>query len=131
MLLRALTVWLLLMFAAIANGGVRNALLAPRLSDTAAHAVSTVMLCVWIALVTWASIGWMRPPTVRAAAGIGILWLCLTLAFEFLAGHYVFGQSWDRLLADYNLAQGRIWPLVLVTTAAAPVWAARRLTSRR
>jgi hypothetical protein len=53
------------------------------------------------------------------------LWLGLTLAFEFLAGHYLFRQSWDRLLADYNVARGRIWPLVLVVTAAAPFWAAR------
>ena len=44
-------------------------------------------------------------------------------AFELLAGHYLFGNSWGRLLEDYNLLRGRIWVLVLVTTAVAPVLA--------
>jgi hypothetical protein len=43
------------------------------------------------------------------------------VAFEFLAGHYWFHASWSALFADYNLAQGRIWILVLVTTLLAPV----------
>ena len=45
----------------------------------------------------------------------------LTLAFEFLAGHFLFRNTWERLLADYNLAQGRVWILVLVTTLVTPV----------
>jgi hypothetical protein len=49
------------------------------------------------------------------------VWLLLTVAFEFLAGHYLFGHAWDRLLADYNLAGGRIWVLVLATTMFAPL----------
>ena len=52
---------------------------------------------------------------------IGAGWVVLTLAFEFLAGHYLFANSWERLLADYNVAQGRIWILVLITTLLAPV----------
>ena len=45
----------------------------------------------------------------------------LTLAVEFLAGHFLFRNTWERLLADYNLAQGRVWILVLVTTLVTPV----------
>ena len=45
----------------------------------------------------------------------------LTLAFEFLAGHYLFGNSWERLLADYDVARGRIWPLVLIVTFVTPL----------
>jgi len=56
---------------------------------------------------------------------IGVLWLVLTLAFEFLAGHYVFGNPWSRLWTDYDVLRGRIWILVLVTTLVAPVIAAR------
>ena len=37
------------------------------------------------------------------------LWLGMTLAFEFLFGHYIAGKSWSLLLADYNLAAGRLW----------------------
>jgi len=40
----------------------------------------------------------------------------LTVAFEFLAGHYVFGTPWHQLVADYNIFRGRIWVLVLITS---------------
>jgi hypothetical protein len=49
----------------------------------------------------------------------------MTVAFEFLAGHYIFGSPWDRLLEDYNLFGGRIWLLVLATSAFAPLIMAR------
>lgn len=49
--------------------------------------------------------------------------MILTLGFEFLAGHYLFGSSWEKLLADYNVARGRIWLLIPIVTLLAPVWA--------
>jgi hypothetical protein len=42
-----------------------------------------------------------------------------------LAGHYVLGAPWPRLLADYDVIHGRIWILVLITTVTAPAIAAR------
>jgi hypothetical protein len=47
--------------------------------------------------------------------------LGLTVGFEFLAGHYLFGNPWRRLLEDYNVVRGRVWMLVLLTTALAPL----------
>jgi len=44
----------------------------------------------------------------------------MTVAFEFLFGHYVMGHSWHRLLQDYDLHQGRVWVLVLAWTAFGP-----------
>ena len=52
-------------------------------------------------------------------------WVALTLAFEFLAGHYLFHNPWDKLLADYDVWHGRIWPLVPIVTLLAPVIAYR------
>jgi hypothetical protein len=79
--------------------------------------------------LSWLTIGWIRTVSARDAWTVGSVWLSLTLAFEFLAGHYVFGHPWRRLLADYDVSRGRIWVLVLVTTVVAPVVtaAARRL----
>jgi hypothetical protein len=56
---------------------------------------------------------------------IGMLWLALTLAFEFLVGHYVFRKPWTELIQDYDITRGRIWPLVLVMVLFAPLWTAR------
>jgi hypothetical protein len=60
---------------------------------------------------------------VRDAFLVGLLWVVLTVAFEFLAGHYIFGNSWETLLADYNVFRGRVWLLVLLTNLLAPLLA--------
>jgi hypothetical protein len=52
---------------------------------------------------------------------VGLGWMGLTLAFEFLAGHFLFKKRWSVLFADYNLADGRIWILVLVVLLLTPV----------
>ncbi len=51
---------------------------------------------------------------------MGLIWLLLTIFFEFIAGHYIFGNPWDRIVGDYNILKGRIWSLVLLTTFLAP-----------
>ena len=56
---------------------------------------------------------------------IGATWLVMTLAFEFVAGHYLFHTPWTTLLADYNVFPGRLWILVLAATIAAPALAYR------
>jgi hypothetical protein len=123
MLLRAILIWLGILILASLNGAVRDLLVAPRFGDLMARAISTVILCVLIALVTWWSIGWIRPLTSRAALEIGIVWLVLTLTFEFGFGHFVSGKPWAELLADYDVQRGRIWVLVLIATLLAPLWA--------
>jgi len=45
----------------------------------------------------------------------------LTVAFEFLFGHFVMGNPWEALLHDYNLVAGRVWVLVLTWIAVAPI----------
>ncbi|MCA8941101.1 MAG: hypothetical protein KDB80_00960 [Planctomycetes bacterium] len=125
MLARAIAVWLALMLVAILNGFLREALLIPWLGERAAHVASTLILCSLILFVAWLSIRWIRPRSHGEAWTVGLTWLLLTLAFEFLAGHYVFGYPWQRLLADYDLSRGRIWPLVLVASFAAPALAVR------
>ncbi len=117
--------WGVLLMLAVLNGGVRDTWLSPWLGDTAGRALSSVLLSGLIFLVTWRTIGWIGPATAREALGIGALWLALTLAFEFGAGHYGFGKSWSALLADYDLRRGRIWVAVLVVTFLAPLWTAR------
>ncbi len=123
---RALVIWCAIVPMAIANGAVRDLLIVPQIGPDLGHVISTVALCLAILLLTSMTIWWIRPPRADDAVRIGALWLVLTLAFEFLAGHFLFGTSWRRLFADYNVAQGRVWILVPLTTAVAP-WLAARL----
>jgi hypothetical protein len=122
---RAFGVWLLIVLVAVMNGGLREAWITPRTGAAAGHAISSVLLCAAIMMLSWLTIEWMRPMTRRDVWSVGAFWVALTLAFEFLVGHYVFGTPWHQLRADYNIFQGRIWVLVLITTAIAPWLAAR------
>jgi hypothetical protein len=125
MAIRALAVWFLLLILAVLNGGVRDRWLSPRLGDTVGRAISTLLLSGLILLATWGTIGWIRPGSSAHALRVGALWLGLTLAFEFLVGHYGFGRPWPELLADYDVRNGRIWIVVLIATLLAPWLTAR------
>jgi hypothetical protein len=52
---------------------------------------------------------------------VGCFWVGLTILFEFVFGHYVLKTSWEVLLADYRIWQGRLWSLVLISEAISPV----------
>jgi hypothetical protein len=120
MVIRTVLIWCALLVIASINGAAREALLIPRIGDVLGRAVSTLALSVFIIILTWISIAWITPRSVPQAWAVGVIWVALTLAFEFLAGHYLFHHPWSRLLEDYNVLRGRIWILVLVTTLVSP-----------
>jgi hypothetical protein len=123
-LLRAVVVWLAILVLASLNGALRDLVVAPRIGDTAARAISTVILCGLILLVTWYTIRWIGPRSPRQALGVGAFWLVLTLCFEFGAGRLA-GKPWSVILADYDVMRGRIWVLVPLVTFIAPWWVGR------
>jgi hypothetical protein len=126
MLLRAIAVWFGLVMLASLNGVFREVVMTPRLGEPLAQAVSSILLCGLVLLVTWFTLGWIHPQSSRDALVVGSLWVALTLAFEFLVGHYVQHQPWATLLADYDVRRGRIGMIVvLIVTFAAPLWLGR------
>jgi hypothetical protein len=120
MLLRAVLAWVGILVLAILNGGLRQGFLIPGLGESVGRILSPILLALLVAGAAWIAVPWIRPGTGREAWLVGVLWLVLTLAFEFLAGHYLFGNSWERLLAEYDVARGRLWILVPITTLVAP-----------
>jgi hypothetical protein len=124
---RSLVVWLLMLGGASVNGALRETLLIPTTGVLAGRAISTLILSLLVVLLTYLTIRWICPRSSREAWSIGGLWVALTLGFEFLGGHFLFGNSWSQLLEEYNVLQGRIWVLVLITIAIAPALCARSL----
>ena len=114
-----------MLVVASVNGAIREALLIPAIGVIPGRAISTVALCVLVLLLTWLTIRWIGPRSNGDAWIVGGLWVALTLAFEFLAGHFLFGDPWSQLLEEYDVFRGRIWILVLVTIAIAPRLCAR------
>jgi hypothetical protein len=120
LVVRGLAVWFLILLGATANGAVRQAWLVPWLGDAWGHVVSTVLLSLLIFAFGWMLSGWLDVVSAAESWLVGGVWLVLTVAFEVLAGHFLFGAPWSQLLADYDLARGRVWVLVLLTTLLTP-----------
>jgi len=121
MIARYLLVWFLLAIVGVANGVIRQTTYGKTVSDLAAHQISTVIAILATGTVVWLVHRIWAIESASQAWSIGLLWLLMTVVFEFGFGHYVAGHSWGRLLADYNLLQGRVWSLFLVWVTVLPV----------
>ena len=129
MIARYLLFWPALAVIAIINGTLRQFAYGPHMAELAAHQLSTVTGMLLTGLAVWALHRAWPIGSPRAAWIIGAGWLLMTVTFEFGFGHYVAGHSWSRLLADYDLADGRVWPLFLAWIALLP-YLAWRLADR-
>jgi len=119
-------VWLLFIIPAILNGIARG-LYAPYTGELLAHQISSVIFSTIIFAGTYVFLKYTGVSgTSLQFIYVGLMWLFLTISFEFLFGHFVIGHSWEKLLHDYNIFEGRIWLLVLVVTATSP-WLANRI----
>lgn len=122
--LRTLAVWFLILLGAIANGGLREAVLLPRLGTTLAFLLSGVLLALLILAITLGCVRWLSVRNPAQALRTGAFWLLLTLCFEFGFG-LVQGKPWPELLQAYTFQDGNLWPLVLLVTLFAPLIALR------
>lgn len=108
-----------MLLIAIGNGTLRDLGYKKYVGDLAAHQISTVTLILFFALYIHYIIQRFPPDSATQAIFIGLLWVIMTLAFEFGFGRWR-GNSWEKLLADYNLLQGRVWVLIPIWVAIAP-----------
>jgi hypothetical protein len=120
MILKYAALWLPLPILGIINGIARGALYGRFVSELAAHQISTATLIVLSGIYIWFIGGRWRIESSGQAIAVGVIWLALTVAFEFLFGHYIMGHPWSRLLHDYNVLEGRVWLLVLIWITLAP-----------
>ncbi|WP_325308323.1 hypothetical protein [Longimicrobium sp.] len=124
--MRALRVWLVLVVAMVANGALR-AMVEPRIGAAAAQVVSVAMGIGLILLITRPFIAAAQSLSTVQRTEVAGAWVALTVLFEFGFGHYAMGASWTELFANYDLLQGRLWPLILVALAVSPfLWRPRR-----
>lgn len=120
MILRYTFAWIILLVVAIANGALREAVYKSRLGELRAHQVSTLTGMILFGIIIWGLSRLWPLASAKQAWTVGFIWLALTLAFEFLFGHFVTGTPWSKLLQDYNVLEGRLWPLILIWVTVAP-----------
>lgn len=106
------------------NGVLRILVLQPVLGEDLARQAACLSGIFIILGLTRVLVPRLHARDARQLLAAGSIWLGLTVAFEFLFGHYGAGMEWKALAAEYNLLRGRLWPLVLLTTFLAP-WLCR------
>lgn len=117
---RYLVGWFVLLAVAMVNGALRELTYGKYVSELAAHQLSCLTGILLFAVVIRQYVRRWPPASAHEAWRIGLFWMALTVAFEFLFFHYVGGHSWEVLLANYDMSAGRLWPLILLWVVVAP-----------
>lgn len=125
-LVRALAIWLLIVFAESVHGTLRQLFLAPLIGDLAARRIAFFVAILLIFLITYFFIRWINAPTVKSLFAVGLMWTILMTLFEFGLGHFVMNYSWERMLEDYDLSRGGLMGFGLLFMICAP-WLAAKL----
>ena len=123
--LKAIAAWLVLLACAVANGALREAILVPAFGARVSLAASGVLLSCVVIAIAIVAVPRLGPLSNWKCVYVGVLWLGLTVGFEFGFGRLVRHQSWPRLLEAYTLRDGNLWPVVLVVILVAPLLAVR------
>jgi hypothetical protein len=117
---RYVLAWIPMLLIAIANGALRQAVFATRMTELGAHQLSTLTGAILIGAFIWIVIRKWPPASDAEAIRIGLLWTAMTIAFESFMVLVLMDQPLERAVADYNLLAGRLWVLFLAWLGIAP-----------
>jgi hypothetical protein len=107
-------------FIAIFNAILREKVMSRYLNELGSHQLSTFTLMILMSLYSWFIFSMLKINQAFDVWTVGITWLILTLLFEFMAGHYVFKNPWEKLFHDYNIMKGRLWGVFIVFITILP-----------
>ena len=113
--------WFAFPFVAIINGVLREATYKNLVGELPAHQISTATGIFFFGIIFYFIFKKWKIESAKQTILIGLIWLGLTILFEFGFGHYLMNNPWQKLLHDYTLAEGRVWSLFLVWITIAPL----------
>lgn len=119
--IKSLGIWFILAVSAILVATFRVGILLPAFGEQTAHQLGTILYLVVQFIIIYFFIRKMKLKETKTLLRIGIFWVVITVIFEFVFGHYIIGHSWQKLFADYDLFNGRLWVFVLINNLAAPL----------
>ena len=122
---KATGIWLVIILAAIANGAFRDNILAPELGAVTALPVSGILLSLVIVALSWLSVPLLGRHDTLTWLAVGLLWVILTLTFEFSFGYFIAGLSLQEIIQVFDLSSGNLFLLALLTAGLSPRFAAQ------
>lgn len=111
--IKYLLFWLPMILIAFANATLREMIFVKYFNEIRSHQLSTITLIIFCAFYNWYIFPRLGIQNKKEAFLIGIIWLLLTVIFEFTLGR-ITNKSWNDLFQNYNLFAGRIWLLFLI-----------------
>ena|ERR671913_1710055 len=100
--------WFGIVVLGLINATVRQVVYARYVGELDAHQISTLTFAILVGLYALALSGFLKLSSAGEAIGVGLMWMVLTIVFEFALGRYVVGDPWGKLVHDYNLLEGRV-----------------------
>jgi hypothetical protein len=79
-----------------------------------AHQIGMSTRIVYISIFAYLLLRYVKRYEVNDLVHVGILWLALTLAFEWV-GSLALGRPVAEILVGWNILAGYMWPYVLLT----------------
>jgi len=121
---RGIAAWFLIIAVETVHGVIRTLLIEPALGDLRARQVGVFIGSALIIAVSLITVRWIGARSAHELLMIGVIWVILTVVFEFILGFFVAGLSIDRILSDYDLSRGGLMVFGLLIMLAAPYTAA-------
>jgi hypothetical protein len=116
--------WLLIAVAESIHGTIRQLFIAPAIGDLPARQIGVFIGSAIVFAIAWLCILWIGAVTVGQQLRVGALWVMLIVAFEIGLGLSL-GYSRERMLSDYDLADGGLMGFGLLFLLFAPMMAAK------
>lgn len=111
--------WLPMILLAVLNGLLREKVFRKGMNELSAHQLSTLLLMLLCFIYVYLIFPFSKIETDTNAWLVGVLWVILTVAFEYIIG--IFSKKPKHLLwKDYHLSAGRIWVLFLIALGCIP-----------
>jgi hypothetical protein len=114
--------WLGLMVIGILNGMLRVTGYQKYMPEIRAHQLSCFTGICFIGLAVFSLNRAWPIDSSRQAFLIGLIWLVLTIVFEFGFGRFIMRHPWKKLVYDYRIDKGRLWLVVLTWVFSAPLF---------
>ena len=123
--------WVAMLIAAVLNGAFREMVLVARFGPISLplSGISCAIIFTLITYIMFKCLGGTY--TIREVLMLGLVWLLVTVAFEFVFGHYVLGSGWDELIEAYDVTTGNLWSVLLLFTFFLPLMVSRWLVKSR
>ncbi len=114
-------VWLAIMFVETLHGIARAVFVLPHTGDLLSRQIGVVSGSILIFIVVIGLIKWLGITDRRGLLGVGILWVVMTVVFEFALGYFAMGMPLNEIFASFDPRHGSLMPLGLAFLALSPV----------